>query len=150
ESEKRRGGGEYRQEGSLRKVPRNGHVLSIDSSFSQERFDPRWPRPGNRTLSRPRERGADGGFRFPGTRADTRPRARGLHPPGRVRRREAAVRELANAIRAKNALLFVGAGVSMNIGTPSWAELTAHMAGRLGIEPADFVRLGDPQTLAEF
>ena len=43
--------------------------------------------------------------------------------------------ELANAIRARNALLFVGAGVSMNLGIPSWKELTAHMAGRLGIDP---------------
>jgi hypothetical protein len=60
------------------------------------------------------------------------------------------VQELVNAIRAKNALLFVGAGVSMNLGTPSWAELTAHMAERLGIEPEEFARLGDPQTLAEY
>ena len=60
------------------------------------------------------------------------------------------MQELVNAIRAKNALLFVGAGVSMNLGTPSWAELTAHMAERLGIEPEEFARLGDPQTLAEY
>lgn len=60
------------------------------------------------------------------------------------------MRELASAIRAKNALLFVGAGVSMNLGTPSWAELTAHMAERLGADPAEFARLGDPQTLAEY
>ena len=60
------------------------------------------------------------------------------------------MRELANAIRAKNALLFVGAGVSMNLGTPSWAELTAHMAERLGLEPKVFGQLGDPQTLAEY
>ncbi len=60
------------------------------------------------------------------------------------------MRELANAIRAKNALLFVGAGVSMNLGTPSWAELTSHMASKLGIEPEEFARLGDPQTLAEY
>jgi hypothetical protein len=60
------------------------------------------------------------------------------------------VQQLANAIRAKNAMLFVGAGVSMNLGTPSWRELTAHMAERLGIEPAEFARLGDPQTLAEY
>jgi hypothetical protein len=63
---------------------------------------------------------------------------------------EAAVRELADAMRAKNALLFVGAGVSMNLGTPSWAELTAHMAERLGVDAAEFARLGDPQTLAEY
>jgi hypothetical protein len=62
----------------------------------------------------------------------------------------AAVDELADAVRARTALLFVGAGVSMNLGIPSWAELTAHMAARLGYDPAAFARLGDPQTLAEF
>lgn len=60
------------------------------------------------------------------------------------------VRELAKAIRAGNALLFVGAGVSMHLGTPSWAQLTAHMADRLGLDPEEFARLGDPQTLAEY
>ena len=58
--------------------------------------------------------------------------------------------ELLAAIRAKNALLFVGAGVSMNLGTPSWAQRTAHMAERLGVDPEEFARLGDPQTLAEY
>jgi hypothetical protein len=60
------------------------------------------------------------------------------------------VDELAAAVRARRALLFVGAGVSMNLGIPSWAELTAHMAARLGYDPAAFAALGDPQTLAEF
>src|SRR6266511_2914280 len=64
--------------------------------------------------------------------------------------RRKPVRELANAIRAKNALLFVGAGVSMNLGTPSWSELTAHMAEWLEIDPKEFAQLGDPQTLAEY
>jgi hypothetical protein len=61
-----------------------------------------------------------------------------------------ALEELASAVRDRRALLFVGAGVSMNLGIPSWAELTAHMAGRLGYDPAEFAALGDPQTLAEF
>ena len=60
------------------------------------------------------------------------------------------MRELVKAVRSKNALLFVGAGVSMNLGTPSWAELTAHMAARLGIDPDEFARLGDNRTLAEY
>src|SRR4051812_4470940 len=38
----------------------------------------------------------------------------------------------------------------MNLGVPSWAELTAHMAGALGLDAEDFARLGDPQTLAEY
>ena len=33
--------------------------------------------------------------------------------------------ELVTALRTGNALLFVGAGVSMNLGIPSWSELTA-------------------------
>jgi hypothetical protein len=60
------------------------------------------------------------------------------------------VRELIEAVRARNALLFVGAGVSMNLGVPSWAELTAHIAARLGHDPAEFARLGDDRTLAEY
>jgi hypothetical protein len=60
------------------------------------------------------------------------------------------VRELARAIREQRALLFVGAGVSMNLGIPSWGELTAHMAQTLGFDPGDFAQLGDPQTLAEY
>jgi hypothetical protein len=38
----------------------------------------------------------------------------------------------------------------MNLGVPSWGELTAPVAGRLGADPAEFTRLGDYQTLAEF
>lgn len=60
------------------------------------------------------------------------------------------MRELANAIREKGALLFVGAGVSMNLGVPSWRELTDHMAQALGVEPEEFAGQGDPQTLAEY
>jgi hypothetical protein len=60
------------------------------------------------------------------------------------------VRELANAIRENGALLFVGAGVSMNLGVPSWRELTDHMALALGLDPEEFARQGDPQTLAEY
>jgi hypothetical protein len=60
------------------------------------------------------------------------------------------MQELVNAVRAGNALLFVGAGVSMNLGVPSWAELTAHVAERLGRDPDEFRGLGDPQTLAEY
>ena len=60
------------------------------------------------------------------------------------------MRELVEAIRTRNALLFVGAGVSMNLGVPSWDQLTAHMAELLGLDARDFARLGDPQTLAEY
>lgn len=60
------------------------------------------------------------------------------------------MRELVDAVRAKSALLFVGAGVSMNLGTPSWKQLSGHMARRLGVDPDEFAALGDDRTLAEF
>jgi hypothetical protein len=60
------------------------------------------------------------------------------------------MQELVKAVRDRNALLFVGAGVSMNLGIPSWRELSAHIAGRLGYDPEEFAQLGDDQTLAEF
>jgi hypothetical protein len=60
------------------------------------------------------------------------------------------MQELVAALRTGNALLFVGAGVSMNLGIPSWSELTAHIAEKLGYDPAEFRTLGDDQTLAEF
>ncbi|MDB5311834.1 MAG: hypothetical protein JWO38_6036 [Gemmataceae bacterium] len=60
------------------------------------------------------------------------------------------MQELVNAIRKRNALLFVGAGVSMNLGVPSWQQLTAHIAERLGHEPAEFAALGEDQILAEY
>ena len=50
------------------------------------------------------------------------------------------MQELAEAIRSGKALLFVGAGVSVNLGIPSWKELTAHMAEALGIDPDEFAR----------
>jgi len=62
----------------------------------------------------------------------------------------AAMHELVDAIRERKALLFVGAGVSMNLGVPSWGELTAHMAERLGVDAEEFARMGDDQTLAEY
>ena len=60
------------------------------------------------------------------------------------------MQELVTAIRNRSALLFVGAGVSMNLGIPSWRELSAHIAGKLGMDPAEFAQMGDDQTLAEF
>jgi hypothetical protein len=40
---------------------------------------------------------------------------------------------LVTAIRERNAVLFVGAGVSMTVGLPSWNTLIEHMADELGV-----------------
>jgi hypothetical protein len=59
--------------------------------------------------------------------------------------------ELARAIRRRSAVLFVGAGVSMSVGLPSWQSLVQHMAEELNL-PREIVDNGDVtyQTLAEF
>lgn len=44
--------------------------------------------------------------------------------------------QLAAAIRTKRAVLFVGAGVSMSVGLPSWQALIDHMSEELGLDPA--------------
>lgn len=45
------------------------------------------------------------------------------------------VDDLARAIRDRQAILFVGAGVSMTVGLPSWQALIDHMADELGLDP---------------
>jgi hypothetical protein len=59
--------------------------------------------------------------------------------------------ELARSIRQGRAVLFVGAGVSMSVGLPSWRRLIEHMAKELGLDDA---AIGAPdlsyQMLAEF
>jgi hypothetical protein len=59
--------------------------------------------------------------------------------------------DLADAIHRRNAVLFVGAGVSMSIGLPSWHSLVQHMAEELDL-PNGVVGTGkiSYQTLAEF
>jgi NAD-dependent SIR2 family protein deacetylase len=58
--------------------------------------------------------------------------------------------ELVQAIESGKALLFVGAGVSMNLGLPSFTGLIDRMAEEMGYEPAQYRELGDYRTLAEF
>ena len=59
--------------------------------------------------------------------------------------------ELVKAIRSRQALLFVGAGVSVNLGLPSWSGLVAHIATELGYD-ADVFSGPDANylTLAEY
>jgi hypothetical protein len=58
--------------------------------------------------------------------------------------------ELLEAHRSGKLMLFVGAGVSANLGLPSWGQLIAQIARELGYDPAVFATYGNYQTLAEF
>ena len=58
--------------------------------------------------------------------------------------------ELFDAYRTGKLMLFVGAGVSANLGLPSWSELIAQIAKELGYDPAIFSTYGDHLALAEF
>ncbi|WP_181704690.1 SIR2 family protein [Chthonobacter rhizosphaerae] len=59
---------------------------------------------------------------------------------------------LAAAIRDRRCILFAGAGVSMAVGLPSWADLIEYMAAEAGVDPT-LARLGGGtgyHTLAEY
>jgi len=57
---------------------------------------------------------------------------------------------LVDTIRDRRAILFVGAGVSMSVGLPSWQKLIEHMATDLQVS-RDFInRRESYQTLAEY
>lgn len=58
--------------------------------------------------------------------------------------------ELSDAVTRRQALLFVGAGVSANLGVPSLGTLIDRMAEELGDEAARFRHQVDPLTLAEY
>jgi hypothetical protein len=58
--------------------------------------------------------------------------------------------ELAEAIRQRRAILFVGAGVSNCLGLPTWPQLVDHLAVELGFDPEIFGTHGDHLLLAEY
>lgn len=58
--------------------------------------------------------------------------------------------ELINAIRNKNIILFVGAGLSRNLNLPTWEELIEKLSLDLNYEPEVFKTYGDFQSLAEY
>jgi hypothetical protein len=60
------------------------------------------------------------------------------------------MRNLVSALSEGRVILFVGAGVSKNLGIPDFRELIDFIAGELGFEPREFARLGDYLTLAEY
>jgi hypothetical protein len=58
---------------------------------------------------------------------------------------------LAEVIRERRAILFVGAGLSMTVGLPSWRQLIEHMGKELGLDPEWFLSADSSyHTLAEY
>lgn len=60
------------------------------------------------------------------------------------------MQELAAAIRSRKAVLFAGAGLSINLGLPSFGGLIDKLASDLGFDPEVFQIGGDYLALAEF
>jgi hypothetical protein len=58
--------------------------------------------------------------------------------------------DLKTAHRQGRLVLFVGAGVSANLGLPTWAQLIDEVARQLGYDPKIFATYGDHLALAEF
>ena len=58
--------------------------------------------------------------------------------------------ELLEAHRNGRLMLFVGAGVSANLGLPDWNALIGRIAEELGYDPEIFSTYGTPLALAEF
>lgn len=57
---------------------------------------------------------------------------------------------LIRAVKEKRFILFVGGGVSMNLGLPEWKELISHLADELNYPREKFHSYGDYLSLAEY
>ena len=60
------------------------------------------------------------------------------------------IEPLIDALRSRQVILFIGAGISRNLGLPSWAELIHEMAKQLDYDPKVFEGHGDYLELAEY
>lgn len=58
--------------------------------------------------------------------------------------------DLVAALKEHHVILFVGAGVSQNLGLPSFSGLIDHLAQELGYDPNMFRLFGDYLSLAEY
>lgn len=58
--------------------------------------------------------------------------------------------DLISSYREGNVILFVGAGVSSNLGLPTWSELIDHIATELGYDPEIYKSFGGSLALAEY
>ena len=58
--------------------------------------------------------------------------------------------ELYEAYKENNIILFIGTGVSMNFGMPSWSELINNISAALGYSPEIYSTFGDNLALAEY
>ncbi len=60
------------------------------------------------------------------------------------------IEELAKAVRERKVILFVGAGVSQNLGLPSFSGLVRRLAEELDYDPEIYATHGDYLALAEY
>lgn len=60
------------------------------------------------------------------------------------------IEELAIAVRERRVILFIGSGVSQNLGLPSFSGLVQHLAKELNYDPEIYETHGDYLALAEY
>jgi SIR2-like domain len=63
---------------------------------------------------------------------------------------QSAIEQLTKSIKDRQAILFVGAGVSMSVGLPSWQTLIEHLVKELGLDEQTGTNDATYQALAEY